>query len=115
MTATDDHDQGSYVKLDGHTYPPLRAIHSTGPLYGAPAGNSRCGGCQKTIAVGESITNYRGTWWHQACSLSDIQAGSPREAWLALGHDLARYPRAYKVTESRAIIGALLGMIHEES
>lgn len=72
-----------------------------------------CGGCQRVTAEGELITKYRHAWWHVACARRDIDAGNPRAGWLALGHDLARSPRSYGVKETRAIVGALLGMVHD--
>lgn len=72
-----------------------------------------CGGCQRLTVEGELITKYRHTWWHAACARRDIAAGNATDGWLALGHDLARSPRSYRVGEIRSIVGALLGMIHE--
>lgn len=98
--------------------PRLRAVPSTG----APAEQvdgqlapvaTPCGGCQRLTEQGEPITKYRGTWWHLFCANLDANAGNPDQAWLALGYDLARSPRAYNVRESRAIIGALLGMLED--
>lgn len=72
-----------------------------------------CGGCQHVTVEGDEITKYRRTWWHKTCAEKDIAAGNPGQAWLALGHDLARSPRSYNVGESRAIVGALLAMIYD--
>lgn len=41
-----------------------------------------------------------------------MQATRARGGW-HLGHDLARSPRSYGVKETRAIVGALLGMVHD--
>lgn len=72
-----------------------------------------CGGCQKVTAEGQLVTKYRRTWWHADCAKRDVEAGNAPAAWLALGHDLARSPRSYSVGETRAIVGALIGMIAE--
>ena len=98
--------------------PHLRSVESNGPQtrtdgYGEWEVATPCGGCQRVTAPGELITKYRRTWWHQTCAVRDVAAGNARAAWIALGHDLARSPRAYNVRESRAIVGALLGMIHD--
>lgn len=91
--------------------PHLRAIPSVGPVdFMEP---TPCGGCQKDIAAGEKITKYRRSWWHSDCATRDVNAGNPVAAWIALGHDLARNPRSYRVGETRAIVGALLGMVHD--
>lgn len=99
---------------DNHI-PRLRSIPSVGPLKNQGAFDHRqptpCGGCQCIIADGAHITKYRRTWWHVGCAEQDVASGNVHAAWLALGHDLARSPRDYKVGESRAIVGALLGMI----
>lgn len=95
--------------------PKLHLVESVGPAHN-PQGEilaTPCGGCQKPTDAGELITKYRRSWWHDACAQRDITAGHAKEAWLALGHDLARSPGSYRVKETRAIVGALLGMIHE--
>lgn len=72
-----------------------------------------CGGCQCVPAAGQEITKYRRSWWHLECAERDAAQAGPRASWMALGHDLARSPRAYNVRETRAIVGALLGMVHD--
>lgn len=100
--------------------PHLRAIPSIGPIEGRdPATGAPddlatpCAGCQRIVQPGEPIVKYRRTWWHQTCATRDVSAGNARAAWLALGHDLARSPRSYRVGEARAIVGALLGMVYD--
>ena len=97
--------------------PHLRTVESVGPVpsYDPLGGDiaTPCGGCQRVTAPGELITKYRRGWWHQTCAVRDVAAGNARAAWIALGHDLARSPRSYRVGESRAIVGALLGMVHD--
>lgn len=93
--------------------PHLRAIPSVGPVKRDGHDGTPCGGCQRLTRVGELVTQYKVGWWHSDCARRDIESGSPRAAWIALGHDLARSPRSYNVRESRAIVGALLGMVHD--
>lgn len=103
--------------------PHLRSVKSTGPrapIYWRDENGGRhqlerpsrpCGGCQRLTTEGDLVVKYRHTWWHQECATRDIGAGNARQAWLALGHDLARNPGGYRVRDTRAIVGALLGMI----
>lgn len=97
--------------------PRLRAVPSVGPIVRADGEilDTPCAGCQFDTQSGQRITKYRRSWWHETCAERDIQAGNPREAWLALGHDLARSPGSYRVKETRSIVGALLGMIHNQT
>lgn len=73
-----------------------------------------CAGCQNLTVEGDLITKHRKTWWHLTCAQADVKAGDPREAWLSLGHDLARSPGSYGVKDTRGIVGALLGIIREQ-
>jgi hypothetical protein len=97
--------------------PRLRAVPSVGNFsdhmtedewVGTP-----CGGCQNLTKLGELITKYRRSWWHKSCADLDIDSGNVVAAWISLGHDLARNPGSYRVKETRAIVGALLGMIQD--
>lgn len=97
--------------------PHLRAVESIGQHHyddGEITGTP-CGGCQQLTSPGQLISQYRGrTWWHTACAERDIKSGNTRHAWLALGHDLARSPGSYRVKETRAIVGAILGMVYDQ-
>jgi len=97
--------------------PTLRSIESVGPLKSQGIFDHRestpCAGCQAVPADGDKITKYRHRWWHEECARRDVESGNVKAAWLALGHDLARSPRSYRNTEARAIVGALLGMVHD--
>lgn len=101
--------------MSGHI-PPLRAVPSVGNFAAQVSDDwagTPCGGCQELTDPGDMIVKYRRSWWHKTCADRDIEQGNPRAAWIALGHDLARNPGGYRVRETRAIVGALLGMVHD--
>lgn len=110
------------------TTPKLSSIPSIGPRLdefyaeGRMYVNERstpCPICRKGIAAGEPISYVRGDWAHAACATSHLIAGGAASAWLALGSDLARHPRAYKTAETRLIVNQLLrlaaGMVPDDA
>jgi hypothetical protein len=99
------------------TTPKLSTIPSTGPrldefyVDGRLYMNERatpCPFCRKPISAGEDISFVRGEWAHAGCATNSLVSGSAASAWLTLGSDLARHPRAYKTAETRLIVNQLL-------
>jgi hypothetical protein len=99
------------------TTPKLSTIPSTGPrldeffVDGRMYVNQRstpCPFCETAIAAGEPISFVRGDWAHAACATDSLVSGGAANAWLTLGSDLARHPRAYKTAETRLIVNQLL-------
>lgn len=99
--------------------PKLSTIPSTGPrldeyyIEGRMYMNewsTPCPFCDGPIIGGQNISHVRGAWGHAECATDSLVAGSAGSAWLALGSDLARHPRAYKTAETRLIVNQLLRM-----
>lgn len=97
--------------------PILRAQPSAGPkrwvssIDGEPHEFSRpCTICDGVISEGQPISFFRGAWAHRKCAADALISGDAVNAWLALGSDLARYPRGYNVSETRVIVDQLLRM-----
>lgn len=99
------------------TTPKLSTIPSVGPrldefyVDGRLYVNERatpCPFCLKPISAGADISFVRGEWAHANCATNSLVAGSAASAWLTLGSDLARHPRAYKTAETRLIVNQLL-------
>lgn len=99
--------------------PKLSTIPSTGPrldefyVEGQMYVNERstpCPICRQRIVAGEHISYVRDEWAHEKCATESLVAGGAVGAWLALGSDLARHPRAYKTAETRLIVNQLLRM-----
>jgi hypothetical protein len=98
--------------------PKLSTIPSTGPrlneYYDADGSmyvhewSTPCPMCGKNIVGGEDISYLRGTWAHAGCATTSLISGQAAGAWLALGSDLARHPRAYKTAETKLIVNQLL-------
>lgn len=115
-TTTTDKEHNA-MTLTPHR-PPLRVIESTGNHRDAasadpavPWKGTPCGGCQHLTADGEEITRYSGTWWHLSCAQADLATAPAAQGWLTLAHQLARSPGSFRVGETRAIVGALIGLV----
>lgn len=81
-------------RMDGHEY---TQTHAT-----------PCEFCKGPIAEGAEISYFRGAWVHARCAADSLITGGADSAWLALGSDLARHPRAYRTAETRLIVNQLL-------
>jgi hypothetical protein len=97
--------------------PHLSLIRSTGPkkyissIDGEPRQfSSPCGICATAISEGRDISYFRGSWVHATCASNTLISGSAVNAWLVLGADLARHPRAYNVADTKSIVNQLMKM-----
>lgn len=78
-----------------------------------------CPVCDGTIEAGEFISKI-GTydsgqrWAHKDCAEKAFNAQSIRGAWVMLGADAARRPRAYKAKDLTTIIEHLVQIAHRD-
>lgn len=89
------------------TGPRLDEYHVEGRMY-VNEWSTPCPFCDNPIVGGQPISYVRGTWAHAACATDHLVTAGAASAWLTLGSDLARHPRAYKTAETRLIVGNLL-------
>lgn len=69
-----------------------------------------CPVCRGAIVKGQPITYFDGRWAHGKCVSDHLLTVGSAGAWLTLGAQLARYPRAFKAAETKVIVGQLLRM-----
>lgn len=78
-----------------------------------------CPVCDGTIEAGEFISKI-GTydsgqrWAHKECAEKAFNAASIRGAWLMLGADAARRPRAYKAKDLTIILEHLVQIAYRD-
>jgi len=99
------------------TTPQLKTIQSSGPkrttwiIEGQRHVHERytpCEFCEKRIEEGADISFFRGDWLHADCATKSLMELEAHNAWLALGADLARHPRAYSAAETKVILNQLM-------
>lgn len=97
--------------------PRLKTIQSSGPkrttwiIEGRKQVHERytpCEFCEQQIADGADISFFRGDWVHAACATKALMESEAQNAWLALGADMARHPRAYSAAEMKVILNQLM-------
>ncbi|MET0415790.1 MAG: hypothetical protein ABW022_07195 [Actinoplanes sp.] len=97
--------------------PQLKTIASSGPkrttwiIEGQRHVHERytpCDFCEKRIEDGAEISFFRGEWLHAACATKALLESEAHNAWLALGADMARHPRAYSAAETKVILNQLM-------
>lgn len=103
----------------------LSVIESTGPKH-LPVSDGTvythatpCPVCDGTIEAGEFISKvgdetYGARWAHKDCAEKVFNAASIRGAWLLLGADAARRPRAYKAKDLTTILEHLVQIAHRD-
>lgn len=78
-----------------------------------------CPVCDGTIEAGEFISKI-GTfdsgsrWAHKGCAEKAFNAASIRNAWVLLGADAARRPRAYKAKDLTTILEHLVQLVYRD-
>jgi hypothetical protein len=103
----------------------LSSIVSDGPRYLPVSDGSvythatPCPVCDGTIEAGEFISKigdetYGARWAHKDCAEKAFNAASIRGAWVMLGADAARRPRAYKAKELTVILEHLVQIAHRD-
>lgn len=65
-------------------------------------------GCGKPLGEREAIRKLSGHWLHDACAVESLRKAAPDAAWIMLAEHLARRPGDFKVTETRAIVNAVV-------
>lgn len=97
--------------------PQLKTIQSAGPkrttwiIEGQRRIHERytpCEFCEELIADGAEISFFRGGWLHAGCATKALMESEAKNAWLALGADMARHPRAYSAAETKVILNQLM-------
>lgn len=71
-------------------------------------GDLRPLGCGKAIDPGAEVRKVGRMWLHSACAVGVLRKSSPDGAWLLLAEHLARRPRDFKTSETRAIVAAVV-------
>lgn len=96
-----------HLKSIPSTGPRLDEFHVDGRLY-INERSTPCPVCEGSISSGQQISFLRGGWAHASCATNSLITNGAVNAWLALGSDLARHPRAYGTLETRLIVNQLL-------
>lgn len=76
-----------------------------------PPPPSRCPKCREDIEPADRIRKVHSSWMHAECAAEAITGMDASALWLMLAEQVAATPSAFKASEIRVIVRAVVGIV----